>query len=37
LPLAEAPEAFRRFDRSEDGYIMVVLDSLEGTRQIQPG
>jgi glutathione-independent formaldehyde dehydrogenase len=26
LPLADAPEAFRRFDRREDGYIKVVLD-----------
>ena len=26
LPLAEAPDAFRRFDRREDGYIKVVLD-----------
>jgi threonine dehydrogenase-like Zn-dependent dehydrogenase len=25
-PLADAPEAFRRFDRREDGYIKVVLD-----------
>lgn len=26
LPLAAAPDAFRRFDRREDGYIKVVLD-----------
>jgi glutathione-independent formaldehyde dehydrogenase len=26
LPLADAPDAFRRFDRREDGYIKVVLD-----------
>jgi glutathione-independent formaldehyde dehydrogenase len=26
LPLANAPEAFRRFDRREDGFIKVVLD-----------
>jgi len=30
LPLAEAPEAFRRFDRREDGYIKVVLDPAAG-------
>jgi glutathione-independent formaldehyde dehydrogenase len=26
LPLADAPDAFRRFDRRENGYIKVVLD-----------
>src|SRR5207245_822920 len=26
LPLGDAPAAFRRFDRREDGYIKVVLD-----------
>jgi len=26
LPLSDAPDAFRRFDRREDGYIKVVLD-----------
>jgi glutathione-independent formaldehyde dehydrogenase len=26
LPLADAPEAFRRFDRREDGYIKIILD-----------
>ncbi len=26
LPLAGAPEAFRRFDRREDGYIKIILD-----------
>ncbi len=26
LPLADAPDAFRRFDRREDGYLKVVLD-----------
>jgi glutathione-independent formaldehyde dehydrogenase len=26
LPLEEAPDAFRRFDRREDGYIKVILD-----------
>jgi glutathione-independent formaldehyde dehydrogenase len=26
LPLAAAPDAFRRFDQREDGYIKVVLD-----------
>lgn len=26
LPLAEAPDAFRRFDRRADGYIKVILD-----------
>jgi glutathione-independent formaldehyde dehydrogenase len=26
LPLADAPDAFRRFDRREDGYIKVILD-----------
>ncbi len=26
LPLADAPDAFRRFDRREDGYIKVVFD-----------
>jgi glutathione-independent formaldehyde dehydrogenase len=26
LPLADAPDAFRRFDRREDGYIKIILD-----------
>ncbi len=26
LPLADAPDAFRRFDRRADGYIKVILD-----------
>jgi len=26
LPLSDAPEAFRRFDQREDGYIKVILD-----------
>ncbi len=26
LPLSDAPDAFRRFDRRQDGYIKVVLD-----------
>jgi glutathione-independent formaldehyde dehydrogenase len=26
LPFADAPDAFRRFDRREEGYIKVVLD-----------
>jgi len=26
LPLAEAPDAFRRFDARQDGYIKVILD-----------
>lgn len=24
--MADAPDAFRRFDRREDGYIKVILD-----------
>jgi glutathione-independent formaldehyde dehydrogenase len=28
LPLADAPEAFRQFDRREGGYIKVVLDPM---------
>lgn len=28
LPLADAPDAFRRFDQREDGYIKVVLDPV---------
>jgi glutathione-independent formaldehyde dehydrogenase len=32
LPMADAPAAFRRFDRREDGYIKVVLDpALQGS------
>jgi glutathione-independent formaldehyde dehydrogenase len=31
LPLAEAPDAFRKFDRREDGYIKVVLDPAKST------
>jgi glutathione-independent formaldehyde dehydrogenase len=30
LPLADAPEAFRRFDQRVDGYIKVVLDPAAG-------
>ncbi len=30
LPLTEAPDAFRRFDRREDGYIKVILDPAAG-------
>jgi glutathione-independent formaldehyde dehydrogenase len=26
LPLADAPDAFRRFDRRDDSYIKVILD-----------
>src|SRR5947209_16397469 len=26
VPLSEAPDAFRRFDRRENGYIKVILD-----------
>jgi glutathione-independent formaldehyde dehydrogenase len=26
LPLADAPDAYQRFDRREDGYIKIVLD-----------
>jgi glutathione-independent formaldehyde dehydrogenase len=32
LPLTDAPDAFRRFDRREDGYIKVVLDPAMGRR-----
>lgn len=28
LPLADVPQAFRRFDRREDGYLKVVLDPV---------
>ena len=31
LPLADAPDAFRRFDRREDGYLKVILDPAAGT------
>jgi len=31
LPLSDAPDAFRRFDRREDGYIKVILDPAAGT------
>ena len=30
FPLEEAPDAFRRFDRREDGYIKVILDPAAG-------
>jgi glutathione-independent formaldehyde dehydrogenase len=30
LPLAGAPEAFRRFDRRQDGYLKIVLDPAGG-------
>lgn len=30
LPISAAPEAFRRFDRREDGYIKVILDPATG-------
>jgi len=32
LPLTDAPDAFRRFDRREDGYVKVVLDPAMGRR-----
>ncbi len=31
LPLADAPDAFRRFDRREDGYLKVILDPSSST------